>query len=1250
MLSLSSFDSNDPRQLFSEGTEVEVSSDEEGFRGAWFKAFVVENLGSSAAPKKRRKVLVEYWSLVTEDGFQPLREHVDLYHLRPLPPDAGSQDFEVGDVVDADYRDGWWTGVVKKVLGFDRYRVFFENPPDLIEFERKHMRFHQDWVNGKWVRPKKEQKMTGSTFSSGTDVEVHFDNEDLSDAWIPAIVIKENDDNTFLVKYHNSKAKNWKDTVDFTHIRPAVPRHVDRAYNLYEKVDAFFDYSWRVGEITKILPGKRYTVSFKHGMKSKEFSQTELRPFVEWKDGKWHVWTKEGLVDLNLDFQENLEHGAHRVSNADVVSQLGSLGLLDCTDEEYSPQPTNSGKNLRKRSTDYSEESVSTTSVSSPNNGGSMHQEKGSPSYDKSYKARKYKLATTPASAREQVVANTRLRKPVVPFIVESNAKRSKQHKGGGCEIKISDNVQRRGRTKKSVKRTTIPVVGKTRNVSSGAPEKVVEKEGMKGETEADIALSKTKNTSTGAVEIVVKKEGIKVESELPSASGKAKKIEGPSTAEKAIEKEGTSVKVVGKEGTSVKAVGKEGTSVKVEVVGKEGTAEKAVEKQVTAEKAVEKQGAAKKEVAAEKQGAAKKEVAVEKAVEKQVAAKKEVAAEKAVEKQVAAEKAVEKEVAGVKAVVKEVVAAKAVVKEVAAVKAVEKEVAVGKPAEKDVAAGKAFEKVVAIGKAVVKEITAGKAVEKEVAAEKAVEKEVAAGKAVEKEVAAGKAVEKEVAVGKAVEKEVATGKAVEEAVAAGKAVEKAVTAGKAVEKAVAAEKEVTAVKAVEKEVTTEKAVEKEVAAEKAVEQQVAAEKAVEKQVAAEKAVEEGIRKEAEGPIASSSAEGAQGSVAKGPVQFLDQELVNPPSDSKNNSDNLSDDNSAEFKQNASEGCNNKRKRGRPRKVASLGQETSAEDGHDEEYTVKACKTNGGVFLPTQGGKETTDLQDTSTGKNVHVSGMNCSTNEAESESIYGRVSSGTDDDDNQPLSKWFGGIQSQPGVQETRSLGRAVFDPRTRDRERATIGKKAIVVHAFSGSEPEDNLRLPFVKSSPVWKAIDDMDIFGKMKQVPHFRPLYKCKEEHREGMAIGHMVTFAGLVDRISRMQVDDRVTSFHSTLETLQELEKHGFDISVLRNRASTLLSIKDRQARARHDSKEAERKINEQSGEKVKLVEEIDDVTRKINELQAKLAILNSQKENKEQDIRKLQQFMDDKNQNVLLERQEFEKLAATPICPELAELN
>ncbi|XP_062106430.1 DUF724 domain-containing protein 6-like isoform X2 [Humulus lupulus] len=1017
MLSLSSYESSDPRQLFSEGTEVEVSSDEEGFKGAWFKAFVVENLGSSA-PKKRRKVLVEYWSLVTEDGFQPLREHVDLCHLRPLPPDAGAEDFEVGDVVDADYRDGWWTGVVRKVLGCDKYRVFFENPPDLIEFQKKQMRFHQDWVNGKWVRPLKEQKMTGSTFSSGTDVEVHFDNEDLSDAWIPAIVVKENDDNTFLVKYHNSKAKNWKDTVDFTHIRPAFPRNAGRIYELCDKVDAFSDFAWRVGEITKILPGKKYTVAFKHGngMKSKEFSQTEIRPLVEWKDGKWLVWTKEGLVDLNLDLQEDLEHGANNISNADVLSQLGSLGLLDYTHETKSPQPTNSGKNLRKRSTDCSEDSVSITPnltpVSSPNNGEHMHplekQENevpnGSPSSDKACKARKFKLATTPASA---IVGSTRLRKPVVPFIIESNSKRSKQHKGGGCEIKISDNVQRRGRTKKSqVKRTATSAVGKTRNVSSGAAGKDVEKEGIKGESEADIALGTTTNTSTGAAENVVEKEGIKGEAELPAALGKAGKNACPSTAENVVEKEGTAGKDAEKEGAAGKIVEKEGTAGKI--VEKEGTAGKAVEKEGTAEKVVE---------------------------------------------------------------------------------------------------------------------------------------------------------------------------------------------------------------------------------------------------------NEGIRKEAEGLIASSSTEEVQGSVAKSLVQFLSQELVNLPSDPKNNSDNASDDNSTEFKQQSSGGSNNKRKR-----------------GHVEELAVKACKTNGGVggvVPPAQGGKETagtaicsldlnsnpllkdllnpsvveaavqSNLQDTSKGKSVHISGTNSATNEAESESIYTRVSSGTDDDDNQPLSKWFGGMQSQPGVLETKSLGKTVFDQRYKDRERASISKKAIVVHAFSGSEPEDSLRLPFVKSSPVWKAIDSMEVFGKMGQVPHFRPLYKCKEEHREGMAIGHMVTFSGLVDKISKLQCDDRGSIFHSTLETLQELEKHGFDVSLLRNRVNALLLIKDRQARARDESKDVERKIVEHAGEKAKLVGEIDDVCKKIRELQEKHALLKSLMENKEQDIRKLQQHVDNINQSAALEKQEFEKLAAAP---------
>lgn len=134
--------------------------------------------------------------------------------------------------------------------------------------------------------------MIGSTFSSGTDVEVNFDKEDLRDAWFPAIVIKENEDNTFLVKYQNKEAKQCKDTVDFLHIRPPPPRYADRNYQLLEKVDALCDFAWRAGVIIKVLAERIYVVTFKPGVRDKRLNHSEIRPFVEWKDGKWKSGSK----------------------------------------------------------------------------------------------------------------------------------------------------------------------------------------------------------------------------------------------------------------------------------------------------------------------------------------------------------------------------------------------------------------------------------------------------------------------------------------------------------------------------------------------------------------------------------------------------------------------------------------------------------------------------------------------------------------------------------------------------------------------------------------------------------------------------------------------------------------------------------------------------------------------------------------------------------------------------------------------
>lgn len=140
------------------GQEVEVRSDEDGFGDAWYVATVLESPPKSAS-KKRKMVMVEYKTLVVEDCSTPLTEFVDPRYIRPLPPvdsDSGPLVFQENDVVDARYRDGWWTGIVRKVLEPSRYRVCFDNPPDVIDFDGKDLRAHWKWVDGNWVPAEKQ--------------------------------------------------------------------------------------------------------------------------------------------------------------------------------------------------------------------------------------------------------------------------------------------------------------------------------------------------------------------------------------------------------------------------------------------------------------------------------------------------------------------------------------------------------------------------------------------------------------------------------------------------------------------------------------------------------------------------------------------------------------------------------------------------------------------------------------------------------------------------------------------------------------------------------------------------------------------------------------------------------------------------------------------------------------------------------------------------------------------------------------
>lgn len=135
---------------FRRGAEIEISSDDEGFRGSWYEGTVIR------PPKNESsKVLVEYKTLTEDEaGKRPLREPLKLVQLRPPPPPENRLAFEFSDEVDAYYNDGWWEGIITETFeGEDRYSVFFRGTREQLSFTASQMRLHREWVKGNWVPP-----------------------------------------------------------------------------------------------------------------------------------------------------------------------------------------------------------------------------------------------------------------------------------------------------------------------------------------------------------------------------------------------------------------------------------------------------------------------------------------------------------------------------------------------------------------------------------------------------------------------------------------------------------------------------------------------------------------------------------------------------------------------------------------------------------------------------------------------------------------------------------------------------------------------------------------------------------------------------------------------------------------------------------------------------------------------------------------------------------------------------------------
>lgn len=135
------------------GCEIEVCSDEDGFEGAWFKAFLMDFPRKSA----RKKLRVLYVDLEDEDG-SLLCETTYRRFIRPVPPENlfSTGDFEEGTVVEAGHSDGWWTCVFVKKLDDGKHLVYCDSPPDLFHYKRKQLRQHFDWIKEEWVRPQNQ--------------------------------------------------------------------------------------------------------------------------------------------------------------------------------------------------------------------------------------------------------------------------------------------------------------------------------------------------------------------------------------------------------------------------------------------------------------------------------------------------------------------------------------------------------------------------------------------------------------------------------------------------------------------------------------------------------------------------------------------------------------------------------------------------------------------------------------------------------------------------------------------------------------------------------------------------------------------------------------------------------------------------------------------------------------------------------------------------------------------------------------
>lgn len=247
---------------------------------------------------------------------------------------------------------------------------------------------------------------------------------------------------------------------------------------------------------------------------------------------------------------------------------------------------------------------------------------------------------------------------------------------------------------------------------------------------------------------------------------------------------------------------------------------------------------------------------------------------------------------------------------------------------------------------------------------------------------------------------------------------------------------------------------------------------------------------------------------------------------------------------------------------------------------------------------------------------------------------------DDQPLAKWFEEIQAPTSID-----GLRVSPACSPKRCAETREKQDMPMQTPVNGTPATQIEtqsLPFVKNTLLWSTIEAMDIFRRIPQKPHFTPLEHSKESSREGQAIGYMVTFLSIVERTSRLHYDDPRSTFEEIMETLTDLETHGFNVQAVRDRLTELLSMKDKQEKLGSQVADIDSQIITHNMDKERIDGEIKEINKQIAELQDKLSVATSRKEAKDREIDGLRSKLMGIQAGTMKAHTEFVSLASKPL--------